>query len=445
MHRTPPPDQPTGIVTSQPSVAGMVAFTAIVVALLYAVADRLIEDVLEIDSAWGQVGEIVIMSLLTSVMLWVGVLRPLHRQSIAQEAAAATGRVEQAENTAQQMFESELHRALEMAPNEEMAYSSTAKALRVGLNGLDAELLLADSSDAHLKRALAAREDGPHCQVVSPHDCPAIRRSQSLVFPSSGALDACPHLENRPDGACSAVCIPLSVGGRSIGVLHAVGVDRIPPTKPQIARLEAIASHGGARIGMLRVMSTTTLQAATDPLTGLLNRRAFENRAHALVQRGRQFALAMGDLDHFKRLNDTFGHEAGDRALRLFARVLRTSMRAEDLISRYGGEEFVIVFPGLSTEQAAGALTRMQEALLVAFAESSVPQFSVSYGVTDSDQALALDELCRIADTALFRAKRNGRNCVVVDNGSLMSTSDLLVRAEVDDPDHTRGFSHTNL
>ena len=88
--------------------------------------------------------------------------------------------------------------------------------------------------------------------------------------------------------------MPVSVGGRSIGVLHTVAADGEPPTKAQVDRLEAIATHAGSRIGMLRVMSATTLQAATDPLTGLLNRRAFENKTHALLKHSRPFALGDG-------------------------------------------------------------------------------------------------------------------------------------------------------
>ena len=134
-----------------------------------------------------------------------------------------------------------------------------------------------------------------------------------------------------------------------------------------------------------------------------------------LQSRGEPFALAIGDLDHFKRLNDTHGHESGDRALRLFARALRSSVRGEDLVCRFGGEEFVVVFPRCTSQAAGGILRRMQEELLVAIAQGNVPGFTVSYGVTDSRQASTLDELVRIADMHLFQAKREGRNRVVVD------------------------------
>jgi diguanylate cyclase (GGDEF)-like protein len=95
--------------------------------------------------------------------------------------------------------------------------------------------------------------------------------------------------------------------------------------------------------------------------------------------------------------------------------VLRAALRSEDIISRYGGEEFVIVFPDLTAPQAANALRRMQESMLIALADGSVPGFTVSYGVTDTIEGIQLEELTRIADAALFRAKREGRNRVTVD------------------------------
>ena len=387
-------------------------FTALAVSVLDLVAGGLIGDVLQLQSFAGRVVEVVLMAGLTSGVLWLTVIRPLHADAKEQRVQADARQAALERHSGQQRFEAQFHRALEMAATEEMVYRSTTKALALAVGNRDAQLLLADSSDAHLKKAVAIGVSG--CDVATPHDCPAIRRAQTLQFSSSETLDACPHLDNRPGGDCGAVCVPLSVGGRSIGVLHSVTAPDEPFASEQVSKLESIALLGGARIGMLRVMSATTLQAATDPLTGLLNRRAFENKAHSLLRQHRQFALAMGDLDHFKRLNDTHGHDAGDRALRLFARVLRASLRTDDVISRYGGEEFVIVFPDDSAEAAASALRRMQEAMIVALGDATVPGFTVSYGVSDTNQSTDLEELCRIADTALFQAKRAGRNQVVI-------------------------------
>ena len=259
--------------------------------------------------------------------------------------------------------------------------------------------------------------------MTSPRECPAIRRSQTLLFSSALEIDACPHLIGRSAGDRAAACVPVSVGGRSIGVLHATTDPAEPPSPVEVARLEALATQAGARIGTLRVMEATHLQAATDPLTGLLNRRSFENKVQDLLRRREPFTLAMGDLDHFKVLNDTHGHDAGDRALRLFSRTMREATRTSDLVSRYGGEEFVIAFPGLSVEVAARALGRIQEQLVLALSAGTVPPFTASFGVAHATDGDTLEDLCRIADAALFRAKREGRNRVVVDDGPALSSS----------------------
>ena len=405
--------------TQRRSSARSVFVAGLMISIVYVIADRLMEDVLKIESEWGQLGELGLMSLTGSAILWLAVLRPLHGQIDVERDAARARQLETALGAAQQQFEARLHRAMEMATTEEIVYDAARKALSDGLGGATAELLLADSSDAHLKRAMTVRlDDVAGCGVLAPKDCPAIRRSQTMVFDSSDELDACPHLAHRAHGSCSAACVPVSVGGRSIGVLHASSsVDAIPTTQ-HVERLEAVANHAGSRLGMLRVMSATTLQAATDPLTGLLNRRSFENQVQLMIKRQRPFALAMGDLDRFKRLNDTHGHDAGDRALRLFARVLQASLRDDDIVCRYGGEEFVIAFPSKNAEEAARALGRMQVDLENQLGNGTVAAFTVSFGVAQSDQASTLEEICRIADTALFLAKRQGRNRVVVDGAA---------------------------
>ena len=120
-----------------------------------------------------------------------------------------------------------------------------------------------------------------------------------------------------------------------------------------IVALETLAQQAGSRIGLLRAMTSAQLQVATDPLTGSVNRRSLESRIHDLSVAEETYAVILADLDHFKVLNDAHGHETGDRALRLFADVLRASVRVDDLVCRYGGEEFVILIPGTNRDQAA--------------------------------------------------------------------------------------------
>lgn len=363
------------------------------------------------------VSELVVEGLALGVavaaLVWFVLLRPWitserRTQAEREEALAAEGR--------RQEFDTRLHRALEMSSTEQGCYDVVELAFAKVGPRFAAELLLADSSHAHLKRAVGVGPDGatPGCGVTSPDQCPSVRRASTLVVASSTEMDACPQLRSRTGDACSATCVPVSVAGRAIGVLQATAAEHAIASDTELAALESIADQAGVRIGLLRVMEQTHLQAATDPLTGLLNRRSVENKANELVRRGMPFALAMGDLDHFKALNDRHGHDAGDRALRLFARTIQRALRTEDLVSRYGGEEFVVIFPDRSADDAALALARVQEELLVAVASGSVPGFTVSFGVADSTDATGLGELREAADSALFRAKNAGRNRIVL-------------------------------
>ncbi len=311
-------------------------------------------------------------------------------------------------------YESRVQEALEMTKTEPEVYGILGQALRESVPQLKTELLLADSSRAHFRRALTNGADFEGCGVVSPLDCPAATVGHSLVFPSSRALNACPYLKARPSGECSAVCVPVSIAGLTVGVMHSVGVDTVPPTDEQIELLNYTSRRGSDQIAMIRTFATSQTQAQTDPLTGLLNRRSLENAVRDLQNNAVPYALAYGDLDNFKILNDTHGHEAGDQALRLFARVLRDSLRPDDVAARYGGEEFVIVLPDCDTGVAVGVLERVRESLALVLSAGQVSPFTVTFGVASSAYAADFDEIVARADGALLDAKAAGRNRVNV-------------------------------
>jgi diguanylate cyclase (GGDEF)-like protein len=202
--------------------------------------------------------------------------------------------------------------------------------------------------------------------------------------------------------------------GRTVGVLHAADrLDR-PFAADKVSELATLANQAGARIGLLRVMADTQLQAATDSLTGLLNRRSFERKLTVVRASESTVALAMADLDHFKTLNDTYGHEVGDRALRLFADVLRGSLREHDLLCRHGGEEFLIALAASTAEAARRALDAVRERLDGALTVAGLPKFTVSIGVIDTTALEGLPDLTARADAAMFAAKRAGRDQVIV-------------------------------
>ena len=335
--------------------------------------------------------------------------------SDALEASDREGAVRSSQ-VQRQRFESRLANALDMAEGEPEVIDVIERSFAEVLPEAPAELLLADNSHAHLLRMAGVGPNGepPCCSVDSPDRCPAARRAQIQVFADSDDLDACPKLRNRPQGQLSALCVPVSIMGRTVGVIHATGQPGAAVEDTQIQDLTTLAKLAGARIGLLRVMAETQLQASTDTLTGLLNRRSFSEQVTSIPRHLRPLAVAMADLDHFKTLNDTYGHETGDRALRLFSRVLRDTLRAGDLVGRYGGEEFALAFPECSTADAARALNAVRAQLDAAITVAGLPKFTASFGVTDSEPGEELAAALRRADDALLVAKRQGRDQVVL-------------------------------
>jgi diguanylate cyclase (GGDEF)-like protein len=312
-------------------------------------------------------------------------------------------------------LEARLQRSLEMAQTEPAAYTLVGRALSASAPGVPAELLVADSSRAHFHQAVATDElSGPGCPVMSPNDCPAASWGQTQIWNSSTALDACPYLQSRPEGACSAVCVPVSIGGKTVGVVHATAPDEHPPEELVVAKIELIARKVGERVGMQRAFKRSETQAHTDPLTGLMNRRSLEEQVRALAEEGSTFVAVYADLDHFKQLNDMLGHDAGDQALRLFARVLREAVRPGDLTARYGGEEFVIVLPDCEISDAFSVVNRLRESLTAAQAISQSPPFTASFGMTAARPEETFSETLALADAALLKAKATGRDRIVI-------------------------------
>ena len=306
-------------------------------------------------------------------------------------------------------LEARLQRALEMANTEQRVYGVVERSVRETLPDLRTEFLLADSSRAHFQQLFSTGKGlDHHCRVESPADCPAAQRGQILNFASSEALDACGYLKESSPEPRSATCLPVSIGGVTYGVVHSAALEGELPTPDDRATLELIARRASDRIGMLRAFTRSELQASTDPLTGLPNRRTLESHVDGLRSRDIPYAVAFADLDHFKRLNDTHGHGAGDRALRLFAQVLRENLRPGDVVARYGGEEFVIVLPGCPKTEAVQVLERIREQLAVAIAVAGTPTFTVSIGLDDMEGRGDLQERVAAADAALIQAKTAG-------------------------------------
>jgi diguanylate cyclase (GGDEF)-like protein len=126
-------------------------------------------------------------------------------------------------------------------------------------------------------------------------------------------------------------------------------------------------------------------------------------------------SLVMADLDHFKSLNDAHGHEAGDRALRIFSEALRHALRSDDVACRYGGEEFAVLLSKTDAGNAVDIVQRIRSRLAQGVAHGDAPTFTASFGIAHSSDAADLEDLVLRADRAMFAAKAAGRDRVCLD------------------------------
>ncbi|HRB05555.1 MAG TPA: GGDEF domain-containing protein, partial [Ilumatobacteraceae bacterium] len=156
--------------------------------------------------------------------------------------------------------------------------------------------------------------------------------------------------------------------------------------------------------GLMDATQLARQQAVTDPLTGLLNRRSLDEIVHSLIRGQVRFSVSICDLDQFKQLNDNHGHDVGDRALRLFANMLRSVVRNGDFVARMGGEEFVLILLDSTKHNGFDVLQRARRQLGVQLATDLLPAFTFSGGVADSTEETDWGALLRLADQRLLAA-----------------------------------------
>lgn len=265
-------------------------------------------------------------------------------------------------------------------------------------------------------------------QIFTPGDCWALRLGRPHRVVNVGGGVYCEHLG--PRRPLISLCVPLQAQGQALGLLH-LSVDEPGDGQESFASSERAAGLLADQIGLalanLRLRETLRTQALRDPLTGMFNRRYLEETLEREISRAQRrdlpLSLVMLDIDHFKRLNDTFGHQIGDEVLRQVARVLMAEIRAGDLACRYGGEEFTLILPEAQPADAAIRVDHVREAIAnhpMTTGQRSYGPVTVSFGVAGFPVHGASGEaLIRAADAALYRAKRNGRNRVeIADSNS---------------------------
>ncbi len=172
-------------------------------------------------------------------------------------------------------------------------------------------------------------------------------------------------------------------------------------------------------------------QATRDPLTSLYNRRYFEDEVNRRIALGtnKNYCVFMIDADHFKRVNDTYGHKVGDRVLMALASTAEKALRENDIVARYGGEEFVVYLADTVAEDALVVADRLREAVSRIVVQSDADEpvtFTVSIGISSSEDSQEVNALVKMADDALYKAKESGRNrCVVYSEDTLSRPENL--------------------
>lgn len=214
--------------------------------------------------------------------------------------------------------------------------------------------------------------------------------------------------------------LPLAAGGETFGSLAVLTTKGLRLAKDEVRTLNAAVGHLALALRNALLFRQMKSMADHDGLTRIANRRSFEERLEEEARRHDRYdqplSLILMDLDHFKDVNDTFGHQAGDAVLRGMAALLVESLRSTDFPARYGGEEFAVILPHTTRDHAAGLAERIR--LRVAerdFGENNRPvRMTVSAGVAALAPGARGSELVSLADQALYLAKDEGRNRVVV-------------------------------
>jgi diguanylate cyclase (GGDEF)-like protein len=306
---------------------------------------------------------------------------------------------------------------LQLAENEDEAHRLLQRHLQRTISGGTVTVLNRNNSADRLEAVTVVPPGSPltqSLQYAAPRSCLAVRSGRPYDEDNHEAL-----LECAVCGKCPgrSTCTPLTVGGEVIGSVLITRLARYGAVEKQLIRDSV--GQAAPVLANLRNLAIAELRAATDSLTGLPNKRAVgDNLKRMLGQASRTLtplSLLLLDLDHFKEINDRFGHPVGDQVLANVGAALRSALRDSDFAGRNGGEEFAVILP--DTDIAGAALTA--EKIRAAITDISLPgtdlSVTASIGIAAyPDHATNTERLERLADSALYMAKRSGRNRVEI-------------------------------
>jgi diguanylate cyclase (GGDEF)-like protein len=293
------------------------------------------------------------------------------------------------------------------------AFNEMADQLEARLGELDAERTRVRDATMRFGEALAATHDPEELLRVIVEAAVEATGATGGYLESSDGFDLATG-DVGADG--ERLRFPVTAGRESFGTLVLVG-ERFG--KDQCETATWLVGHAAIALANVRKHRTVEKQALVDPLTGLANRRLAEGALETELARAGRFdeplALMMSDLDDFKQINDRWGHPFGDEVLREFATALAESIREIDLAGRWGGEEFAVMLPGTDLEGGVALAERIRANLRkrsVVAPDGELVEITASFGVAAYPEVQGKDELVAAADSALYEAKRAGKDQV---------------------------------
>ncbi len=323
---------------------------------------------------------------------------------------------------------SELVDILQSCQNLDEAYKVIQRALQSILPSQSGALCITSPSRNVVEAVTTWGDVAASDKTFRPDDCWALRRGKVHEVKDVDSPIRCGHVSKAPAGGY--LCVPLAAQGETLGVLY-LESSSVPGARPTGGlatdgeALGRLATAVGERISLaianLRLRQILRGQSIRDPLTGLFNRRYMEESLEREISRAARnqesVAVLMLDIDHFKRFNDTFGHQAADKLLQAVGDLLSQRTRGQDIACRYGGEEFALILSGATMEAARKRAELLQEDLKhlnVEHAGQILERITMSVGVaTALGHDADAEDLVRKADQALYRAKNEGRDCIV--------------------------------
>ncbi|HXB62762.1 MAG TPA: diguanylate cyclase [Acidobacteriaceae bacterium] len=374
---------------------------------------------------------LVAVCLSILVVLFGFLLRDaILRNSIAREAILTNQTLSESVKSLQEYAEQArlltiARDELQLCLNVEQVYRSAATRFSRLLDGTNGSLCIINSS-RNMVEAVSSWQNDPVAPGISEiftlDACCGLRSGQvRWRCPGTSEID-CNHFAGEPPSCY--LCVPLIAHSEALGILFvdcpSEGVRKAVEIRMeglrQLVQLTAMA------LASLELQTKLERQSIRDGLTGLFNRHfmqiALEREVARAVRRKSLLAVFMVDIDHFKKFNDQSGHSAGDTVLKEVARVLAAAVRTEDLVCRYGGEEFTIILPDVTPEAAyekAEALRRAVSELRTVLDNNLQNEITISIGVASFPKDGQIPEsLLKQADAALYRAKHEGRNRVVI-------------------------------